>query len=62
MKTDYTIVSKPDYIEVKCPHCSENVRIPFDQVDFESDYWDDGGRCTCPECEKDIELGDYEYD
>lgn len=62
MRTDYTIVSKPDHINVICPHCGEDVRIPFDQVDFESDYWGDGGRCICPECKKDIELGDYEYD
>ena len=62
MMTDYTIVSKPDHIDVICPHCDEDVRIPFDQVNFKSSYWGDGGWCTCPECGKDIELGDYEYD
>lgn len=62
MMTDYTIVSKPDHINVVCPHCDESVSIPFDQVDFKSDYWGDGGWCICPECGKNIELGDYEYD
>lgn len=62
MKTDYVINSKPDSISLECPHCGEEIEIPFDEVDFKTDYWGDGGYCNCPECDKEIELGDYEYD
>lgn len=62
MKTDYVINSKPDSISLECPHCGEEIEIPFDEVDFKTDYWGDGGYCNCPECGKQIELGDYEYD
>ncbi len=31
-------------------------------VTYNTDYWGDGGYCTCPECEKEIELDGYEYD
>ena len=59
---NYVIISKPDHINLCCPHCEQEVNIPFDEVDFKTDYWGDGAYVDCPECEKEIELGDYEYD
>lgn len=58
----YTIISKPSYIRLDCPHCKEDIELPFDAVDFKTDYWGDGAWCDCPECGKEIELGDWEYD
>ena len=59
---DYTIISEPSYIKLECPHCEEDVKVDFDDVDFIGDSWIDGGYCDCPNCEKEIELGDWEYD
>lgn len=44
----YTIISKPDYIKLRCPHCESDMA-----VDFVGDNWSDGGYCDCPNCEKD---------
>lgn len=52
METDYTINSIPYSITLECPHCGEEIEIPFDEVVFKTDYWGDGGSCNCPECEK----------
>lgn len=62
MCVDYTIVSKPSKILFECPHCREYVDVDFEDVDYKTDYWGDGAWCTCPECDKEVELGDYEYD
>lgn len=59
---DYTIISEPSYIKLKCPHCEEDVEVDFKDVDFIGDSWNDGGYCDCPNCEKEIELGDWDYD
>lgn len=59
--TYYTIMSKPDYIEFICPHCEEEVKTDFSNVNFNSDYWGDGAWVDCPNCEEQVELGDYEY-
>lgn len=37
-------------------------RPEYDEVDFKTDYWGDGAWCDCPECGKEVELDDYEYD
>lgn len=58
----YTIISKPDYIKLRCPHCKRDIKVDFGDVDFNEDNWSDGGYCDCPNCEKEIELGDWEYD
>ena len=52
MATNYIIVSKPDYIAFTCPHCHDEVEIPFSDVDYKTDYWGDGAWCDCPSCEK----------
>lgn len=39
MGIDYTIISKPAYIQFECPHCHEDVEIPFGEVDYKTDYW-----------------------
>ena len=57
--TDYTIVSKPAFV---CPHCFNIVEVPFSDVNFKIDYWSDGAYCNCPLCDKEVELGYYDYD
>ncbi len=61
METDYIIISKPVKIQFMCPHCEKDIEMPFDEVDFNTEYWGDGAWVTCPECEKDVELGRYDY-
>lgn len=60
--SDFTIVSKPDYISLQCPHCNEDISIPWNDVDVPECWADDWGYVECPECEKEIKLGDYDYD
>ena len=59
---DFTIVSKPNYISLMCPHCYSDIKIPWKDVCV-PDYWgDDWGEVECPDCHETIKLGDYEYD
>lgn len=60
--TDYIIISRPAYVQLECPYCENVIENPFENVTYNTDYWGDGGYCTCPECEKEIELDGYEYD
>ena len=62
MGIGYTIISKPHHIIFRCPHCKEDVEVMFEHVDYMTDYWGDGAWCDCPECGKEVELDDYEYD
>lgn len=62
MGVDYTIISKPAYVHFTCPHCHEDAEVPFDKVDYKTDYWGDGAWVDCPWCEKEVELDNYEYD
>ena len=36
---DYTIVSKPAFVNFICPHCFNDVEVPFSDVDFKTEYW-----------------------
>jgi hypothetical protein len=60
-EVDYTIYSKPDYITFECPHCESCVQTDFDNIDFHTGYWGDGGYVDCPVCDQEVLLGDYEY-
>lgn len=62
MGVDYTIISKPVYIKFECPYCGEEIEVPFEEVDYKTDYWGDGARVDCPNCDKEVELNNYEYD
>lgn len=62
MGINYTIISKPAYIQFECPHCHEDVEIPFGEVDYKTDYWGDGAWCDCPNCGEEVVLDNYEYD
>ena len=62
MSVDYTIISKPAYIQFKCPYCYEDVEIAFENVDYKTDYWGESAWVDCPYCEKEVELDNYEYD
>lgn len=62
MSVDYTIVSKPAYVQFECPYCHEDIEVAFENVDYKTDYWGDGAWVDCPYCEKEVELDNYEYD
>lgn len=62
MNTEYVISSIPHHIIFTCPHCEEEVEVMWEYVDYKTDCWNDGAWCDCPECGKEVELGDYEYD
>lgn len=62
MATKYTIVSKPSYVFFMCPHCGEDIEVPFRKVVYNSPLWDDGAIVVCPECGKEVELDEWEYD
>ena len=61
MAVDYTIISVPKYIQFTCPHCNYDMEQDFNDIDFRSDYWGDGGYITCAHCGQDVELDNYEY-
>lgn len=61
-RTDFMIISKPSYIIFECPHCGCDVEIQWRDL-YVPEYWgDDWGNVLCPYCEKEVELGDYDYD
>lgn len=43
---NYTIVSKPAFVNFICPLCFNDVEIPFSDVDFKTGYWSDGAYCN----------------
>ena len=57
-KVDFRIISKPVAISFCCPHCGFTQEIAWGEL-VVPDYW---GEVECPECNKTVELGDYEYD
>lgn len=64
-KADYTICSVPDHINVTCPHCDMDDDYNWDKLYTRMGndlYFGNCGTIECSYCEKDIELGDYEYD
>ena len=61
-RTDFTIVSAPKYISFTCPHCKEDIKIDFTDVDVPECWSDSWGEIECPNCEKEVLLGDWDYD
>lgn len=59
----FYINQRPVSIEFDCPHCGAMwVKIPWNEVDV-PEYWgDDWGSVTCPYCQKEVKLGEYEMD
>lgn len=59
-KTDFYINQRPVSITLECPHCGDEVEIPWGSLNV-PEYWgDDWGTVICPDCGKEIELGDYD--
>lgn len=60
--TDFRIVSAPVEIAFKCPHCGEETKIPWRDVDVPECWSDLWPSVECPECGKSVALGEWEYD
>lgn len=61
-RADFTIISAPEKIRLTCPHCGEDIDIPWGEVDKPECWSDDWPNVECPECGKEIELGRWDYD
>lgn len=60
--TDFHIDVKPVSITFACPHCGQTVAVPWRELAV-PEYWgDDWGYADCPDCGKEVKLGEYEYD
>lgn len=57
---DFFIIQKPVYIELECPHCKTDIRYDINNVDVPECWADDWGYIECPNCNKNIKLGEYE--
>lgn len=60
--TDFRIVSAPVEIAFECPHCGEEIKIPWRDVDVPECWSDLWPSVECPECGKSVDLGEWEYD
>lgn len=61
-RTDFTIIFKPSHISFECPHCGCDAAIQWRDLCV-PEYWgDEWGVVVCPYCNKEVELGDYDYD
>lgn len=57
-KVTVKVVQRPVHVDYECPHCEEEIEIPY------NDFCDEVGdpcdwvysKITCPECEKTIEI------
>lgn len=59
---DFHIDVKPVSITFECPYCENEVTVTWGALDV-PEYWgDDWDYVECPSCEKEVKLGDYEYD
>lgn len=60
--TDFTIESAPVGISFECPHCGNEVKISWSELN-PPEYWGDQWEpVECPDCGEKIELEDWEYD
>lgn len=60
--TNFHIDVKPVSITFVCPHCKGEATVSWKDVDVPECWGDDWGLVECPWCEKEVKLGDYEYD
>lgn len=65
-KTIITVVNTPSYITCYCPHCDEEIKIPYsDFLSMMSEYyygdWIED-IFECPECGDEIEVKDVDWD
>lgn len=54
---DYTITSVPTSVSFECPHCNEEVELPF-----ETRFWEGYEEVKCPECNNKVRLCEWDYD
>lgn len=61
-----TVVNMPSHITCHCPHCGEEIKIPYlDFLNMISEYYYGdwiGDTFECPECEEEIEIKDVDWD
>lgn len=60
-RVDFTIVSRPDYIVLECPHCGDEIEVEWGDVPHD-EYWDLFSDIKCPDCGETIQLGNWSYD
>lgn len=60
--TDFHIDVKPVSITFACPHCGQTVAVPWRELYVPECWGDDWGYADCPNCEKEVKLGEYDYD
>lgn len=60
--TDFHIDVRPVSITLRCPHCGNEVKIPWGEIDEPDNWGDNWGFVNCPVCSEEIELGDFDYD
>ncbi|WP_338627630.1 hypothetical protein QJR52_07040 [Clostridium baratii] len=64
-KVEVRVIQRPVEIKIVCPHCNYEINMLYG--DFEdlmpNDYPGDwiGEKIECTNCEKDIEIEDYDW-
>ena len=65
-KVTITVVNIPSYITCYCPHCGDGIKIPYsDFLGMMSEYYYGdwiGDMFECPECGKEIEIKNVDWD
>lgn len=64
---DIVIEQKPIAISFSCPHCKRDVRVDFEEFEFDTGYSlsnliNDSTEFECPECRGKLETDGVELD
>ena len=65
-RIDITVISRPSYITIECPHCGEEINIEYNDflgmmTHYYYEDWIDEV-IECPECGKEVTIGSVEWD
>lgn len=65
LKADVRVIQRPAEIKIDCPHCNYEINMLYGDFEdlMQNDYPGDwiGEKIECPNCEKDIEIEDYDW-